>query len=356
MQTDLLKEIERRTVDLAKFMVKSVEPLSTESDMEEVEIDIRELLHQTRHNANVVLNDSSGEKQVLRKILPAVLPGLSDYKDLPESPRILIDDAAKQAGIVGQSRLLMLSVQRALLLAETRARVLISGETGTGKELIAKLIHEHSDRRDKPFVVVNCGALVPNLAISELFGHEAYSFTGADPRGRAGKVVAADGGTLFLDEVADLPDVAQAALLRLLDQGEVQSVGKAKPRHVDVRVISATHKDLCAKVAAGEFREDLYYRLFVAEVHLPPLRERGKDVLQLASHILNVLRIEYGRAAPRGLAEDAKKLFASHAWPGNIRQLSQALEHAFIEFIRTSHRIYVSDAVSFIAKGYCGWT
>lgn len=331
MPNELLKEIERRTIDLAKFLISASDSPSKESDSELVALEIQELFHESRQHSKWILNDSGGEKRVLPKILPAVLPGLSDYRDLPESPRVLIEEAARQAEIKGSSPLLMEAVRRALMLAETRARVLISGETGTGKELVAKLIHNHSDRRNKPFVVVNCGALESTLAISELFGYEAYSFTGADARGRIGKVAAADGGTLFLDEVADLPAVAQAALLRLLDQGEIQSIGKASPRHVDVRVVSATHKDLRTAIERGEFREDLYYRLFVAEVKLPSLRERGQDALQLAGHILNVLHIEYGRSTPRGLTDDAKLLFTEHSWPGNVRQLKQVLEHAFIE-------------------------
>lgn len=171
------------------------------------------MLALTGKNGKLKLSDSGSERNLLGKVFPAGLPGLEDYRDLPDSPNVLVEHAAQRVGLIGRSRALHEVIRNALLIAETNARVLITGETGTGKDLIAQLIFQNSHRSRKPFVACNCGALSPQLAQSELFGHEQHSFTGADPRGRQGKVQAADGGTLFLDEVADLPMVAQVALL-----------------------------------------------------------------------------------------------------------------------------------------------
>lgn len=222
------------------------------------------------------------------------------------------------------------TLARARRFARSSGTVLISGESGTGKELLARMIHHNSPRRRGPFVVVNCGALEGNLAISELFGHEPHAFTGADPRGRQGKTEAADGGTLFLDEVAELPSVAQAALLRFLDSGEVQKIGRVEPRRVDVRILCASHTDLTARIKEGRFREDLYYRLFVAQLHMPALRERLEDLQSLCLHILNRLCIEYGRTQPRLVSKSALDRLAQLEWKGNIRQLAHQLEYAFI--------------------------
>lgn len=338
MPKELRREIRDRLIQFAAHTARTEATLTDEKRLAEIEREIDLMLESAHVSAPFSLGDSDSDKGILRKIFPAGLPGLEDYRDLPESPHVLLEHAAQQAGVVGQSPELRSVLNNALLLAETHARVLVTGETGTGKDLIARLIHHNSPRKHKPFVVVNCGALTPQLVMSELFGHEPHSFTGADPRGRQGKVEAADGGTLFLDEIADLPSVGQAALLRLLDRGEIQKVGRSTPRQVNVRVLSATHRDLEQMVEEGTFRSDLYFRLFVAELRMPALRERNGDVVHLANHILNVLRIEYGRSTPYALTDDAVALFKSYSWPGNVRQLRHVLEHAFI---RTS-----SDALN----------
>ncbi len=331
MEENILREFERRILELTIHVAES-SGITLDDEMQEtLESEIHELLEISRNRKELTLLDPSREKGLLRKIFPAGLQALSDYSDLPDSPRVLTEQAALQVGIIGKSPSLLNIIHKALLIAETNARVLISGETGTGKDLLAKLIHVNSSRRHKELVIVNCGALDPHLAVSELFGHEPNSFTGADPKGKVGRIAAANGGTLFLDEVADLPQVAQAALLRVLDRGEIQTVGRAKPSNVDVRVICATHRNLSDMVEQGTFRADLYYRLFVAELHLPPLRERENDVMLLAWHILNVLHIEYGRSIPRGFTQDALELMRQYRWPGNIRQLNHVIEHAFIE-------------------------
>jgi transcriptional regulator with AAA-type ATPase domain len=224
-------------------------------------------------------------------------------------------------GIVGESRALHDALRRLERLAPGDLPVLLRGETGTGKELAAKRLHRQSSRRERPFVAVNCAALSDSLLLSELFGHARGAFTGAD-RERAGVFETAHGGTVFLDEIGDLPGGAQGALLRVLQEGEVRRVGESRPRRVDVRVVAATHRDLAALVERGAFRHDLYYRLNVAVVRLPPLRERGEDVLLLARHFL---------AAPHpslALARDAEEILLAGAWPGNVRELRSVVQVA----------------------------
>jgi DNA-binding NtrC family response regulator len=206
--------------------------------------------------------------------------------------------------------------------------VLISGESGVGKELVARAIHGSSERRAKPFVAVNCGAMPENLVESILFGHEKGSFTGATER-HTGKFVEASGGTLFLDEVGELPPAAQVKLLRAIAEGEVEPVGARKTVKVDVRIISATNRDLIADVKAGRFREDLFYRLHVFPITVPPLRERGADIPALARHFLARFAAEEGKRI-RVIAPEALRLLAANAWPGNIRQLENTLFRAVV--------------------------
>jgi DNA-binding NtrC family response regulator len=206
--------------------------------------------------------------------------------------------------------------------------VLISGESGVGKELIARAIHGSSERRTKPFVAVNCGAMPENLVESILFGHEKGSFTGATER-HIGKFVEASGGTLFLDEVGELAAAAQVKLLRAIAEGEVEPVGARKPVKVDVRVMSATNRDLIADVKAGRFREDLFYRLHVFPVTVPPLRARLADIPALARHFLARFAAEEGKRI-RLITPEALRLLTGFAWPGNIRQLENALFRAVV--------------------------
>jgi DNA-binding NtrC family response regulator len=211
-------------------------------------------------------------------------------------------------------------------LAASSATVLVTGESGTGKELIAKSLHFNSPRKGRPFVPLNCAAIPDTLMESELFGHKRGAFTDARTD-RAGLFVEADGGTLFLDEIAELSPTLQAKLLRVLQEGEIRPLGASRAERVDVRVVAATNKDLEARLKSGAFREDLYYRLNVIHIHLPPLRERAEDLLALSDHFLSVCAARAGKEV-RGLHEAAKKALLAHGWPGNVRELENTIERA----------------------------
>ena len=217
-------------------------------------------------------------------------------------------------------------------IAPTQSTVLICGETGTGKELAARAVHELSDRADKPFVPVNCGALPETLIESELFGHRKGAFTGADEN-RKGLFEVANGGTLFLDEIGELPKATQATLLRVLESGEIKRVGDSESLTVDVRIVCATHRNLNKMIADGEFREDLMYRINTFEVSLPPLRERNTDIPELACHLLSGHQPALMKRAKSindvFEAPVLEKLLA-HSWPGNIRELANVIEYAAI--------------------------
>jgi len=213
-------------------------------------------------------------------------------------------------------------------VASATSTVLVLGESGTGKELVARAIHQRSGRAGKPFVPVNCAAIPKELVESELFGHVRGAFTGAQAA-RAGLFESAHGGTIFLDEVGDLPLAAQVKLLRVLQDGEVKRVGADESHTVDVRVIAATNVDLRAKLESGEFRRDLYYRLNVIALHLPPLRQREDDVALLATHFVQKLALRMNRE-PKRIGADALRAMRNYTWPGNVRELEHAIEHAFV--------------------------
>jgi DNA-binding NtrC family response regulator len=213
-------------------------------------------------------------------------------------------------------------------VATTNSTILVLGESGTGKELVARAIHERSRRADRPLVAINCAAMPRELVESELFGHTRGAFTTA-VAARAGLFEAANGGTIFLDEIGDLPTSAQVKLLRTLQSGEVKPVGSDSVKHVDVRVIAATNADLKAAIAAGTFRQDLFYRLNVIAIRLPPLRERGDDILLLAHHFIQKHAKIAGRPAAR-LSNDAAIAVQGYPWPGNVRELEHAIEHAVV--------------------------
>jgi DNA-binding NtrC family response regulator len=212
--------------------------------------------------------------------------------------------------------------------APTTGRVLITGENGTGKELVARAVHEHSRRADGSFVKLNCAAIPSELIESELFGHEKGAFTGATQQ-RRGKFELADGGTLFLDEIGDMNPSAQAKVLRVLQENELERVGGGETIKVDVRVVAATNKDLAAEIAAGRFREDLYYRLAVVPIELPPLRARREDIPPLVEHFLAQVCADNGRR-PKKLAPSAMTLMMQHEWPGNVRELKNVVERLTI--------------------------
>jgi two-component system NtrC family response regulator len=231
-------------------------------------------------------------------------------------------------GIVGNSKGLLRVLDQAARVAERDATVLILGETGTGKELVARAIHHNSRRSNRPFVVINCGAIPADLVESELFGYARGAFTGALTN-KTGRIESADGGTLFLDEVGELPLGAQVKLLRVLQQGEISKLGESAPIKVDVRIIAATHRDLSAMVEDGTFREDLYYRLAVVPLKVPPLRERREDIPGLVDALLQRIRERHSLPQVR-LSPTVQQRLISYPWPGNVRQLENMLERLLV--------------------------
>lgn len=269
------------------------------------------------------------EKPLDFEVLQLTLERALDHTRLAAENRELRDCLRENAsGILGRSQPICDLVEMVNTVAPTDATVLITGESGTGKERVARAIQEASARRNKPFITVNCAALSESLLESELFGHEKGAFTGADRR-REGRFKQADGGTLFLDEIGEMPVLLQAKLLRALQQGEIQRVGSDIPSHVDVRVIAATNRELRAEVAAGRFREDLYYRLNVIGVEVPPLRERREDIPLLAMAFLERFALA-NRKTIKGFTPQAMDTLLKYAWPGNVRELENAVERAVI--------------------------
>ena len=232
------------------------------------------------------------------------------------------------AGIVGRSDALRSVMEIARQVAPSEATVLITGESGTGKELLARALHELSDRRTGPMIRVNCAAIPETLFESELFGHEKGAFTGAANR-KPGRFELADGGTLFLDEVAEMSPASQVKLLRVLQEGEFERVGGTKTVSVDVRLVAATNRDLERDVAERKFREDLFYRLNVIPIHLPSLRERREDIPLLASHFCRVYS-DKNRKDLRGITDEALDALSAHRWPGNVRELENTIERAVV--------------------------
>jgi Nif-specific regulatory protein len=232
--------------------------------------------------------------------------------------------------IVGESPAMARIFTQLRKVVDTRATVCIEGETGTGKELIATAIHYQSNRRDKMFVAQNCAALPENLLESELFGHKKGAFTSADTD-KKGLFEIADGGTLFLDEIGEMPLSLQAKVLRVLQEGTIRALGATRERQVDVRIICATNRDLASEVERGRFRQDLFYRLMVFPIRLPPLRERREDIPLLAEHFFQRYRQEFGRHEVQGFAKDALDAMCAYQWPGNIRELENEIQRLVIQ-------------------------
>ena len=231
-------------------------------------------------------------------------------------------------GMIGRSEAMQRIFNLVEDLADTDATVLITGESGTGKDMLAGAVHYRSNRGQGPLIRVNCAALPENLVESELFGHVKGAFTGAD-RVRKGRFELAQGGTLFLDEIGDIPPQVQVKLLRALQEKEIERVGDARPIPVNVRLITATNRDLPAAIERGRFREDLYYRIKVLEIRMPPLRARREDIPLLVDHFRAYYNQKYNRRVAR-ISDNVMRIFMNHPWPGNVRQLQHALEHAFI--------------------------
>ena len=254
-----------------------------------------------------------------------------DRTRLAREHRMLLDQVQRQYGfenLIGSGPAMRRVFETIQKVAETDLTVLVRGESGTGKELVAQALHNRSSRKGRPFVAVNCAAINRELVESELFGHEKGAFTGADAR-RQGRFEAADGGTIFLDEIGDMPTETQAKVLRVLQERSFERVGGTTPIQVDVRVVAATHRDLEDEVKKGGFREDLYYRLKVVELELPPLRERSEDVAALALRFLEQVNERLGRQKQR-ISESALSRLVRHGWPGNVRELRNVIEQAAV--------------------------
>ena len=258
-----------------------------------------------------------------------VVRNVTEQMRLSETCMTLRREIERQArfhNIVTQSKKMKAIFRLIERVAATTSSVLISGESGTGKELIARAIVFNSDRKDKPYAAINCGAIPETLLESELFGHVRGAFTGA-VRDHQGALEAADGGTVFLDEIGEIPAAAQVKLLRFLQEGEIRRVGETMVRKLDVRVIAATNRDLDEAVRDGSFREDLFFRLNVIPIHLPPLRDRREDIPPLAAHLLQRLCDAHARNIS-GLSPEALKAFMNYPWPGNVREMENAIEYA----------------------------
>jgi len=268
------------------------------------------------------------EKPLERERLLVTLRNAIERRTMAREVAGLRAAAEGRFEMVGQSPAMAALYAQIAKVAPTRTRVLITGESGTGKELVARAIHRESALRDRPFVKVNCAAIPPELIESELFGHERGAFTGAVAR-KKGLFEMADGGTIFLDEIGDMSIGAQAKVLRVLQSGEMSRVGGESSLKVDVRVVAATNRDLPAAVAAGQFREDLYFRLAVVPLRVPPLRDRAQDIPLLAQAFVRQIAVENGlREKP--MSGEAIEILSAYSWPGNVRELRNVIERLVI--------------------------
>jgi len=261
-----------------------------------------------------------------RELVQTVERALERRRLLEENRALRREGRGRMREIVGRSPAMLEVYKLVARVAVSMSTVLVVGESGTGKELVARAIHSHSSRAAGPFVAVNCTALAESLLESELFGHAKGAFTGAE-KSKRGLFEEAQGGTLFLDEIGDIQPKMQAHLLRVLQEGELRRVGGSEPIRVDVRVVAATNRDLEEEVQRGRFREDLYFRINVVTIRLPPLRERPEDIPLLVDHFLSKYAQREGRAEA-GIADEAMELFRSYGWPGNVRELENVVERA----------------------------
>ncbi|MEJ2039077.1 MAG: sigma 54-interacting transcriptional regulator [Desulfosarcinaceae bacterium] len=277
-------------------------------------------------NANVVRDGQGRIVGIVETVTD--LTELNQARKKAQEASLRLGEIHRMDNIIGKSRAMQQVFAAIAAAAASQATVLIQGESGTGKELVAGAIHYNSDRRDGPLVSVNCSALAESLLESELFGHVKGAFTGA-ARDRAGRFEEATGGTIFLDEIGELSPFIQVKLLRVLQEREIERVGDSKKRRIDIRVITATHRHLYSSVRQGQFREDLFYRLKVFPIQLPPLRERREDIPLLAGHFISRMNRKTGKRI-EGLSTPVLRAFMAYAWPGNVRELENAIEHAFV--------------------------
>ncbi|MEO5669016.1 MAG: sigma-54 dependent transcriptional regulator [Bdellovibrionota bacterium] len=279
------------------------------------------------------------EKPLKMERLDEIIDEALHARELGEKVTLSSPKESSSTDFVGGSKPMQRVFELIDRLAKVTTSVLIRGENGTGKELVARAIHAHSARRSKPFVAVNCGAIPEALVESELFGHEKGAFTGADQR-KIGRFQFASGGTLFLDEVAELPTAVQVKLLRVLQERKVNPVGSNREFPVDVRIIAATNRNIEKMMTEGRFRNDLFYRLNVMPVFLPPLRERVDDIPALVAHFIKTFNEKHARSITSLAPETAKQLM-TYSWPGNIRELENSVEHAFV--LTDSDQIKIED-------------
>ncbi|HLX44688.1 MAG TPA: sigma-54 dependent transcriptional regulator [Bryobacteraceae bacterium] len=281
----------------------------------------------------------------LRVVIGRALEHVSLLQEV-RTLRATLDQKYGFENIIGRSDSLLEVLDMAARAAQTDSTVLIHGETGTGKELIARAIHFNSRRKDRPCITINCGAIPAELLESELFGHRKGAFTGAMAH-KKGKIETADGGTLFLDEIGELPLLLQVKLLRLLQQGEIEKVGGTETTRVDVRVIAATHRNLQAMVEDGTFRQDLYYRLAVIPLTVPPLRERPDDIPELVSHLFVRIKEKQGRG-DLVLPSNLLPYFTQYRWPGNVRELENVLER--IAALARNSDVTINDLPDYLRR------
>jgi two-component system response regulator FlrC len=290
------------------------------------------------------------------KAVAAMRGGACDFMMKPFEPKVLLDQIARYAtppqieGVIAADPATHELLLLASRVARTEATVLLTGESGTGKEVFARYIHDNSARARGPFVAINCAAIPDNLLEATLFGHEKGAYTGAQ-NAQAGKFEQANGGTLLLDEISEMPLALQAKLLRVLQEREVERVGGKRPVALDIRVLATSNRDMAAAVAAGRFREDLFYRLNVFPLHIPPLRQRPGDLLPLAEYFLAAHGARLGRRVALGPAAQAK--IAAYDWPGNVRELENVIQRALIlapgDMVDAEHLILTAGAPATVA-------
>jgi len=289
------------------------------------------LRHKEGYDIPVVKNARlvRDEDNLVRGVVETVtdLTELKKARRKAEEANRRLGEIHKFDNIIGKSHAMQQVFSAIKAAAASEATVLLQGESGTGKELVAGAIHYNSDRYNMPFVTVSCSALSESLLESELFGHVKGAFTGA-VRDRAGRFEEADGGTIFLDEIGEIRPFIQVKLLRVLQEREIERVGESKKRKIDIRIIAATNKDLYGLVNNGDFREDLYYRLKVFPINMPPLRTRKEDIPILISHFIDILNVKTGKQI-KGVSQSTMRILMDYTWPGNVRELENAIEHAF---------------------------